>query len=340
MVLDSAAPQLADLELLLSVDRLGSLGKAARAHSMSQPAASIRIRGMERRLGLCLLERSPSGSRFTPAGIMIAKWAQTTVDAATRLLACSESLNNVGPGSLRISACLTMAECFIPRWLTVMRKQFPDIKFCMQTYEQDSVLADVRSGKTDLGFVGGHDLTADLSYHSVGSEELVIVVAPDHPWAHRADPLSRAELSRSHLVLREAGFGSRETVEEALGCPWQEGTLLELPSTFAIREAVEVGAGPGLLSTTAVARDVREGRLVHVPVAGLRIRRRLHAAWDRTTGLGPAARALLDLAVREQRGVAGGLDRSRREPQQRSHGELYPLPTSRHQAEMSEASAS
>src|SRR3954453_12537932 len=71
--------ELADIDLLLSVQRLGSLGKAARAHQLSQPAVSARIQAVERRLGLRLLERSPSGSRLTPAGTTVATWGQPVV---------------------------------------------------------------------------------------------------------------------------------------------------------------------------------------------------------------------------------------------------------------------
>ena len=67
MVLPSKMPQLADLDLLLSVESYGSVGKAAQAHNLSQAAASIRIRAMERRLGLRLLDRSPAGSKLTEA---------------------------------------------------------------------------------------------------------------------------------------------------------------------------------------------------------------------------------------------------------------------------------
>src|SRR5690606_38737651 len=102
MVLPPAAPQLADLELLLSVDRLGSLGKAAREHGVSQPAASVRIQAMERRLGLRLLERTPSGSHFTPAGQALSEWARTAVDAVSQLMACSATLNAAEADSLRI----------------------------------------------------------------------------------------------------------------------------------------------------------------------------------------------------------------------------------------------
>ncbi len=319
MVLDSAAPQLADLELLLSVDRLGSLGKAAREHNMSQPAASVRIKAMERRLGHRLLERSPSGSRFTPAGAMIAQWAQATVDAATRLLACSASLNDIGSASVRVSACLTMAECLVPRWLSVLRNHFPDVEFCVRANDHESVLADLRSGKADLGFVNGPVSDVGLRYQPVGHEELVVVVAPDHAWAHRDGPLEPSELAQGRLVLRDGGFGGRETLRQALGDAWQDGTHLELPSTFAIKEAVETGAVAGVLSSMAVDRDLRDGRLVRVPTACLRLGRRLRAAWDRSTGPSPVARALLEIALQEQAGATaapGSIEPRRRRDDQ------------------------
>jgi DNA-binding transcriptional LysR family regulator len=270
---------------------------------------------------------------------MIATWAQRTVDAATRLLACSDALNNVGAGALRIAACLTMAECLIPRCLTTMRSQFPGLDVRMQADEYESVLAGVRAGQIDLGFVGGQVSGTDLDFHAVGLEELVVVVAPDHPWAHRTEPLEPAELSRSQLVLRETGFGSRETINGAVGAMSDEGCHLEFPSTFAIREAVAAGAGPGVLSSMAVARDVRDGSLVRVPVAGLRIGRRLHAVWERNTGLGPAARALIELALRERRSLTDAVAGGKPDHQGRRDGELCPLPI-RRRAVMSEASAS
>ncbi|CAM5334656.1 Molybdate transport repressor ModE-like protein OS=Streptomyces violarus OX=67380 GN=FHS41_006318 PE=3 SV=1 [Streptomyces violarus] len=56
-------PDLGGLELLLAVARLGSLGGAARELGITQPAASSRIRSMERQLGVALVDRSPRGSR-------------------------------------------------------------------------------------------------------------------------------------------------------------------------------------------------------------------------------------------------------------------------------------
>src|ERR1700749_884513 len=85
MALPPGGPALAPFDRLLTVARAGSLGRAAAAHGISQPAASTRIRQLEAQLGLALIERSPRGSRLTPAGALVAGWAQAAVDAAESL---------------------------------------------------------------------------------------------------------------------------------------------------------------------------------------------------------------------------------------------------------------
>ncbi|NEC38377.1 LysR family transcriptional regulator, partial [Streptomyces rubrogriseus] len=75
-------PDLGAMELLLAVARLGSLGGAARELGITQPAASSRIRSMERQLGVALVDRSPRGSRLTDAGALVTDWARRIVEAA------------------------------------------------------------------------------------------------------------------------------------------------------------------------------------------------------------------------------------------------------------------
>jgi len=85
MPLPSRVSDLTGFDLLLSVARAGSIGRAAAEHGISQPAASARMRLLEGQLGLALIERSPRGSRLTPAGALVADWAQAAVDAAAAL---------------------------------------------------------------------------------------------------------------------------------------------------------------------------------------------------------------------------------------------------------------
>ena len=78
-------PHVADLtsiDLLLSVAELGSIGRAGRAHGMSQPAASARIRALERRVGAPLLTRGARGTVLTDLGELVASWAAPVVRSA------------------------------------------------------------------------------------------------------------------------------------------------------------------------------------------------------------------------------------------------------------------
>src|SRR2546430_15337846 len=82
MPLPARVSDLTGFDLLLTVARTGSIGRAAGEHGVSQPAASARMRLLEGQLGLALIERSPRGSKLTPAGALVAGWAQAAAGAA------------------------------------------------------------------------------------------------------------------------------------------------------------------------------------------------------------------------------------------------------------------
>src|ERR1700748_2876939 len=85
MPLPARVSDLTGFDLLLSVARTGSIGRAAAEHGVSQPAASARMRLLEGQLGLALIERSPRGSKLTPAGALVAGWAQAAVGGPAAL---------------------------------------------------------------------------------------------------------------------------------------------------------------------------------------------------------------------------------------------------------------
>ena len=103
---------LTGFDLLLSVARTGSIGRAAAEHGVSQPAASARMRLLEGQLGLALIERSPRGSKLTPVGALVAGWAQAAVDAAASLDAGVVALRRERDSRLRIAASMTVAPAF------------------------------------------------------------------------------------------------------------------------------------------------------------------------------------------------------------------------------------
>jgi DNA-binding transcriptional LysR family regulator len=294
MTLPARVSDLAAFDLLLTVARAGSLGRAAAEHGISQPAASTRIRQLEGQLGLALIERSPRGSRLTPAG------ALTAVDAAAALDAGVTALRREHESRLRIVASMTVAEYLLPSWLTALRALDPGAAVALSAVNSADVAEAVLTGVAEVGFVEGPDLPGGLRAARVGRDELTVVVAPAHPWARRRRGIEAAELAATPLVAREAGSGTRRVFEQALARDGLDPVppQAELSSTTAIKSAVAAGAGPAVLSSLAVAPELASGALRAVPVLGLDLHRDLRAVWLAGRPLTGPARDLVGIASR------------------------------------------
>lgn len=294
MSLPPGTPELEALDLLVSVAETGSLGAAARRHAISQPAASMRISALERTLRLVLLERSPTGSRLTTAGAAVVEWAVPVLAAARALVQGVAALHAEGKGRLRVAASMTIADHRIPGWLVALRAREPDTAVSLEVGNSEQVADHVRDG-ADLGFVEGPHAPTGLRSRTVGHDELVVVVAPAHPWARRRRPLTLEQLAATPLVVREQGSGTREAVAEVLSRAGEPAPpVAELGSPSAIKAAVAAGGAPTVLSRLVVRDDLAAHRLVVVPLAEESLlRRQFRAVWRREAPpSGPAATLL------------------------------------------------
>jgi DNA-binding transcriptional LysR family regulator len=303
MPLPSRVSDLTGFDLLLSVARTGSIGRAAAEHGVSQPAASARMRLLEGQLGLALIERSPRGSTLTPAGAL-AGWAQAAVDAAAAVDAGVAALRRERDSRFPIAASMTVAEYLLPAWLTALRAIDPGAVVALSAVNSADVAHAIGAGTAEIGFVEGPAIPGSLHAEPVGRDTLTLVVAPAHPWARRRSGVPAAELARTALVSREAGSGTRGYLEEALRA--QAGLervppAAELSSTTAIKAAVAAGAGPAVLSSLAVAAELAAGTLRAVPVTGVDLTRTLRAVWPEGRRLTGPALDLYTIAARTGR---------------------------------------
>ncbi|NGO67319.1 LysR family transcriptional regulator [Streptomyces boncukensis] len=289
-------PDLGALQLLLAVARLGSLGGAARETGVSQPAASGRIRSMERQLGVTLLERSPRGSRLTEAGALVTDWARRIVESAEAFDAGVSALRDQRDSRLRVAASMTIAEYLLPGWLIALRTSRPGTAVSLRVGNSAAVAGLLADGQADLGFVEGLGTPSGLDGVVIAHDRLFVVAAPGHPWARRRGPLAPAELAGTRLVLRETGSGTRQVLDRALaGHGGLAPPLLELASTTAVKAAAVSGAGPAVVSELAVGEELAARRLVRVPVEGVELSRALRAVWPRGARPAGPARDLLSL---------------------------------------------
>lgn len=284
MPLASWTPDLAALDLLLSVAELGSVGRAAAAHQISQPSASARLARLERQLRVPLLVRTSRGSRLTPSGEAVVAWAHGVVDAARTLTDGVQTLRADQSARLRVAASLTIAEYLMPPWLLALRRSNPGLDVAATVANSHEVCERVRSGVADLGFVEMPTVPEDLTAQQVGTDRLALVVAAGYPLAARAACGVRArDLPDQPLLLRESGSGTRDTFLHALAVALGEEPVLphatELGSTTTILATARAGGGLAVLSARAAAGDLTAGVLVEIVVPDLELDRPLHAVW-------------------------------------------------------------
>src|SRR5699024_3343938 len=209
-----------------------------------------------------------------------------------------------GHGPVRIVASQTIAEHLMPTFLASLAAELPDVPATFEVENTAGVISALRRARADLGVVAGGAGPSALGSRAIGPDQLAAVVAPTHPWAVdesiRAAGIDAEQLAAAALIVREEGSGTRAVLATALEPrPVAEPSMV-LHSNAAVRTAVAGGAGCALLSELVVAADLREGRLVRIPVRGVNLRRSLRAVWDGPPPerLEPSLRALRGATAR------------------------------------------
>jgi DNA-binding transcriptional LysR family regulator len=287
---------LEQLRVFVAVAERQHVTRAAAALRMAQSAASAAIAALEARHGSRLFHRVGRRIELTDAGsafLIEARAVLTRAEAAELVLA---EFGSPRRGLLRVRASQTIAGYWLPRHLVAFRHAHPGIGIRMGIGNTADVAAAVREGGVELGFVEGAVADPALLSHTVARDRMVVVVGAGHAWIGCRE-LPPARLAETEWVLREPGSGTRSEFERALlafGLPVELlRVALELPSTEAVRAAVEAGLGATALSASVAAASLEAGLLHLVPLT--LPERDFHVLWHRERPPGRAARALLDL---------------------------------------------
>lgn len=269
-------PEIAELRAFCAAADLGTLGRAAVALQISQPALSKRLRTLEAIAGGELLSRSPSGVTLTTAGRRLYPEARRLLDQAERI---EEMLTaeDAETEPIRLAVSHTIAEFYLPHELvafqTVGEHHLP---VELTIANSSAVRQMILEGRADTGITAagpGDDSPDGLDELELLADELTVAVPKDHAWYGREEIPQRSLLATS-LVMRDPQAHDRRCVEAVLA---EHGLrlappLVEVGSTaVAKREAIERSA-PVLLS--ALSLDEGRDRLYARRVQGLRFERR------------------------------------------------------------------
>jgi DNA-binding transcriptional LysR family regulator len=287
---------LEQLRIFVAVAERQHVTQAARALNITQSAASHAITVLETRHDTKLFDRVGRRIELTEAGQVFLNEARAVLARAEAAELALGEFGSLKRGTLSLQASQTIANYWLPRHLVAFRRAYPQIEIRSAIGNTTQVAAAIESGLAELGFVEGGVESEHLTSEPLARDQLVVVVAPGHPWVDRSG-LTPADLRDGEWVMREPGAGTRSVFEEALA---QLGidrdalrVQLELPSNESVRAAAEAGLGAAALSASVAAPSIEAG-LLH-QVAYRLPERHFHVLRHRERYRSRAADALLAL---------------------------------------------
>ncbi len=294
--LASGSRELPHLPTFVRAAEQGGFTAAAAGLGITQAAVSQRIAALEEEMRVSLFDRRAGRIALTEAGERLYGFARRILDLHEE---ARGDLGGVHPslcGDLPIAASSVPGECYLPALLSAFRERFPEVHVRATVGDSRSVMKDVARGDATLGLLGQKAETPSLVSEAIGTDTLVLILAPCHPLAGRKS-ITLGTLSRQPLIIRESGSGSRCALMQGLeraGSSLDAMTIaLEMGSNAAIKDAVRRGLGASFISSLTVERELSSGELKSVPVRGLVLTRSLYALHHRRRPLSPEATALL-----------------------------------------------
>ena len=275
-----------------------SFSRAAEQLHLTQPAVTAQIQGLERELGLKLLERLPRDVVLTPAGEVLLGYARSLLNLEEEAVRALADLKGLQAGSLRLGASPTIGNYLLPRMLGAFKRRYPGLRVIAEIEPTHRVAGAIETRALDVGLVEAPVDSEALLAEVFLTDELRLVVPAGHPWARRRS-IRPDELPQQPLVTREPGSGTRRLVEERLHEHGVEvAPALELGGIEALKNAVLAGLGVSFISAYATSREEQMGTLVAVPVEGLVLSRPFYCLRHRHRHVSPSLGAFLDF-VRE-----------------------------------------
>lgn len=239
------------LRAFVQVVERGGFSAAAQHLGITQPAVSLRVRQLETRLGLELLERVGKRVRPTAAGSELLEHAARIEDAVAGAVTSLAGYADGTTGRVRLGTGETACVFLLPPILRELRRRFPALELVVHVDKTDRLVQLLVENRIDLGFIPLPVPTRGLVVTPVLQDEFMLVAAPDA--AARPARTTPATLAARPLVLFESGSNTRRLVDQWFArAGLTVKPVMELGSIAAIKELVGAGLGYTIVPRMAI----------------------------------------------------------------------------------------
>jgi DNA-binding transcriptional LysR family regulator len=259
---------LEQLRIFVAVAERQHVTKAAQALNLTQSAVSAAVTALEARHGVTLFDRVGRGVVLNQTGQIFLEEARAVLARAAAAEAALDDVAGLRRGRLTIQASQTIASYWLPARLGAFRTAHPGVTLDVAIGNTAQAIEAVAAGAAEIGLIEGEVNEPSLSSTVIDHDQMILVVAPAHPWAQGLP--DGWCLTDATWILREPGSGTRWALEAALA---RQGfrmsdlhVAMVLPGNEAVRSAVEAGIGAAVMSRSVAESGLVSGALIKAPL--------------------------------------------------------------------------
>jgi DNA-binding transcriptional LysR family regulator len=204
-------------------------------------------------------------------------------------------------GTVGVAAIYSVGLHHMSRYVQIFEQRHPQASIRLEYLHPSRVLERVTGGEAELGLLSYPRKWPDLNVLTWREEAMVVTVHPGHPFANRSS-IGVSELDGEPFVAFDTDLSIRRAIDRFLRHhSVQVDVVMEFDNIENIKRAVEIPSGISILPEPSLAREVRAGSLVAVPIEGDgpedRLTRPLAIIHRRHGSLDPASAKFLELLM-------------------------------------------
>ncbi|WP_201570737.1 LysR substrate-binding domain-containing protein [Psychrobacter nivimaris] len=295
---------LKQLAVFVSIYQTGSTSRASEELHLSQSAVSSALTELESRLQMPLFERVGRRLNQHPNAHPIYIQAQAILGQSLTL----EHYHQYQAGQIHIGASTTIGNYVLPSLLGKLYGALPDANVDMYIANTQEVVSEVEQLNIDIALVEGMPRPIDMKaieQREWRTDTLVIFAKRDSKWLKDIATYSQDEdcyqlsinqLAQLPLLVREAGSGTRQIIDEQLLKYLPNAEVVKaIHQSEAIKHMVSVDIGLGCLSQHVIETELATGTLVQVNVAGIDLSRTWWLVWHKARHQSPIWQTFIDI---------------------------------------------
>ena len=299
---------LKQLAVFVSIYQTGSTSRASEELHLSQSAVSSALTELEARLQMPLFERVGRRLNQHPNAHPIYVQAQAILGQSLTL----EHYHKHQAGQIHIGASTTIGNYVLPPLLAKLYELLPDANVDMYIANTQEVVSEVEQLNIDIALVEGMPRPMDMKaieQREWRTDTLMVFAKRDSKWltdlakydnANHCYELTTEQLAKLPLLVREAGSGTRQIIDEQLlqYLPNAE-IIMAIQQSEAIKRMVSADIGLGCLSQHVIEAELAAGKLVQVNVAGIDLSRTWWLVWHKARHQSPIWQKFIDIITED-----------------------------------------